>query len=64
MTEGESWNQVGEALAGIVDIAMQYGSKGLDMHFMHEEQFAENIKVWGTILMFHQPSSWFELDSL
>ncbi|OJA20950.1 hypothetical protein AZE42_03499 [Rhizopogon vesiculosus] len=45
MTEGDSWNQVGEALAGIVDIAMQYGSKGLDLHFMHEEQYAENIKT-------------------
>jgi hypothetical protein len=42
---GTSWDQVGEALAGIVDIAMKYGSKGLDLYFMHEEQFAENIKV-------------------
>ncbi|KAJ8595015.1 hypothetical protein M405DRAFT_418668 [Rhizopogon salebrosus TDB-379] len=42
---GTSWDQVGEALAGIVDIAMKYGSKGLDLYFMHEEQFAENIKT-------------------
>ncbi|KAG1759953.1 hypothetical protein EDD22DRAFT_110045 [Suillus occidentalis] len=44
MTEGDSWNQVREALAGIVDLAIQYGSKGLDLHFMHQSQFAENMR--------------------
>jgi hypothetical protein len=46
MAEGDSWNQVREALAGIVDLAIQYGSKGLDLHFMHQSQFAENMRVW------------------
>jgi hypothetical protein len=46
MAEGDSWNQVREALGGIVDIAIQYGSKGLDLHFMHQSQFAENMRVW------------------
>ncbi|KAG2363589.1 hypothetical protein BDR07DRAFT_1483563 [Suillus spraguei] len=44
MTEGDSWNQVREALGGIVDLAIQYGSKGLDLHFMHHNQFAENMR--------------------
>ncbi|KAG1816351.1 uncharacterized protein BJ212DRAFT_1480799 [Suillus subaureus] len=44
MAEGDSWNQVREALGGIVDIAIQYGSKGLDLHFMHQTQFAENMR--------------------
>ncbi|KAG1866033.1 hypothetical protein F4604DRAFT_1928350 [Suillus subluteus] len=44
MAEGDSWNQVREALGGIVDIAIQYGSKGLDLHFMHQNQFAENMR--------------------
>ncbi|KAG1720398.1 hypothetical protein EDB19DRAFT_2029883 [Suillus lakei] len=44
MADGDSWNQVREALAGIVDLAMQYGSKGLDLHFMHQHQFAENMR--------------------
>lgn len=44
MTEGDSWSQVREALAGIVDLAIQYGSKGLDLHFMHQHQFAENMR--------------------
>jgi hypothetical protein len=44
MAEGDSWNQVREALGGIVDIAIQYGSKGLDLHFMHQSQFAENMR--------------------
>ncbi|KAG1740160.1 uncharacterized protein EDB91DRAFT_1248481 [Suillus paluster] len=44
MTEGNSWNQVREALAGIVDLAIQYGSKGIDLHFMHQNTFAENMR--------------------
>lgn len=44
MNEGDSWNQVREALAGIVDLAIQYGSKGLDLHFMHQHSFAENMR--------------------
>ncbi|KAG2072049.1 hypothetical protein BDR04DRAFT_1097325 [Suillus decipiens] len=44
MAEGDSWNQVREALGGIVDLAIQYGSKGLDLHFMHQTQFAENMR--------------------
>jgi len=50
MNEGDSWNQVREALAGIVDLAIQYGSKGLDLHFMHQENFAEHMKVWNLAL--------------
>ncbi|KAG1774736.1 hypothetical protein EV702DRAFT_1122413, partial [Suillus placidus] len=44
MAEGDSWSQMREALAGIVDLAIQYGSKGLDLHFMHQDQFAENMR--------------------
>ncbi|KAG1774755.1 hypothetical protein EV702DRAFT_484134 [Suillus placidus] len=44
MAEGDSWSQMREALAGIVDLAIQYGSKGLDLHFMHQNQFAENMR--------------------
>ncbi|KAG1778067.1 hypothetical protein EV702DRAFT_1186762 [Suillus placidus] len=38
------WMVMREALAGIVDLTIQYGSKGLDLHFMHQNQFAENMR--------------------
>ncbi|KAG2143471.1 uncharacterized protein EDB93DRAFT_1252074 [Suillus bovinus] len=44
MAEGDLWSQMREALAGIVDLAIQYGSKGIDLHFMHQTQFAENMR--------------------
>ncbi|KAG1894940.1 uncharacterized protein F5891DRAFT_700820 [Suillus fuscotomentosus] len=44
MAEADLWSQMREALAGIVDLAIQYGSKGIDLHFMHQTQFAENMR--------------------
>lgn len=43
MTEGNLWVQAREALAGIVDIANRYGSKGVDLHFLHGDAYGENI---------------------
>ncbi|KAG6374071.1 hypothetical protein JVT61DRAFT_4712 [Boletus reticuloceps] len=45
MQEGNLWEQAREALAGIVDIANQYGSKGADIHFMHWDDYAPNMQV-------------------
>ena len=45
MQEGNLWEQAREALGGIVEIANQYGSKGADIHFVHLDDFAENILV-------------------
>ncbi|KAF9228098.1 hypothetical protein BS17DRAFT_692358 [Gyrodon lividus] len=44
MTEGDLWQQAGEALAGIVDIANKYGSVGADIHFMHQDEYGPNMK--------------------
>jgi len=44
MQEGNLWEQAREALAGIVDIANQYRSKGTDIHFMHGDDFAPNMR--------------------
>jgi len=44
MQEGNLWVQAREALAGIVDIANQYGSKGADIHFMHWDDYAPNMQ--------------------
>jgi len=43
MQEGNLWELAREALAGIVDIANQYGSKGCDIHFMHDDDYAQNM---------------------
>ncbi|KAI6148016.1 hypothetical protein BKA82DRAFT_4147326 [Pisolithus tinctorius] len=43
MTEGNLWVQAREALAGIIDIANRYGSKGVDLHFLHGDAYGENI---------------------
>ncbi|KAG6330684.1 hypothetical protein ID866_8402 [Astraeus odoratus] len=43
MTEGNLWQQARGALGGIVDIANRYGSTGIDLHFMHDVEFAEQI---------------------
>lgn len=45
MQDGNLWAQTREALAGIVDIANRYGSKGADIHFMHIDEYAPNMKV-------------------
>ena len=45
MQEGNLWEQAREALAGIVDIANQYGSKGADIHLMHMDDYAPNMLV-------------------
>jgi Mg-chelatase subunit ChlD len=44
MQEGSLWEQAREALAGIVDIANQYGSKGSDIHFMHQDDYAPSMQ--------------------
>ncbi|KAG9311421.1 hypothetical protein JVU11DRAFT_8534 [Chiua virens] len=44
MQDGNLWMQAREALAGVVDIATQYGFKGVDIHFMHEDDFAPNMR--------------------
>lgn len=44
MAEGDLWEQAREALAGIVDIANQYGSKGIDLHFMHQDEYGPNMQ--------------------
>ena len=45
MQEANLWEQAREALAGIVDIASQYGSKGADIHFMHGDDYAPSMQV-------------------
>lgn len=45
MAEEQSWTLVREALAGIADLATQYGSQGIDLHFLHHEHFHQNIKT-------------------
>ncbi|KAI9566602.1 hypothetical protein HD554DRAFT_1981336, partial [Boletus coccyginus] len=45
MQDGNLWAQAWEALAGIVDIANQYRSKGADIHFMHIDEYASNMQV-------------------
>ncbi|KAG2143472.1 uncharacterized protein EDB93DRAFT_1088379 [Suillus bovinus] len=40
-----SWTLVREALAGIADLATQYGSQGIDLHFLHHEHYHQNIKT-------------------
>ena len=50
MQEGSLWEQAREALAGIVDIANQYGSKGSDIHFMHQDDYAPSMQVIGFFL--------------
>lgn len=45
MQEGNLWEQAREALAGIVDISNQYGSKGADIHFMHVDDYAPDMQV-------------------
>ncbi|KAG8215215.1 hypothetical protein J3R82DRAFT_8758 [Butyriboletus roseoflavus] len=44
MHEGNLWEQAREALAGIVDIANKYESKGTDIHFMHGDDYAPNMQ--------------------
>ena len=45
MQEGNLWELAREALAGVVDIANQYGFKGVDIHFMHADDYAPNMRV-------------------
>jgi hypothetical protein len=44
MQQGNLWELTREALAGIVDIANQYGSRGSDIHFMHGDEYAQNMQ--------------------
>ncbi|KAG9311087.1 hypothetical protein JVU11DRAFT_8994 [Chiua virens] len=43
MQEGNLWIQAREALADIVDIASKYAFKGVDIHFMHGDDYAPNM---------------------
>lgn len=43
--DGNLWTQAMEALGGVVDIANRHGPRGVDLHFMHQEGFAENMHV-------------------
>jgi hypothetical protein len=45
MEQEQSWTLVREALAGIADFASQYGSQGIDLHFLHHYDSHTNIKV-------------------
>jgi hypothetical protein len=45
MDQEQSWTLVREALAGIADLANQYGSHGIDLHFLHHGDYHANIKV-------------------
>ncbi|KAG1853857.1 hypothetical protein C8R48DRAFT_777014 [Suillus tomentosus] len=45
MAEEQSWTLVRGALAGIADLANQYGSQGIDLHFLHQEHYHQNIKT-------------------
>jgi hypothetical protein len=45
MQKANLWDLAGEALAGIVNIANQYGSNGCDIHFMHGDDYAPNMVV-------------------
>jgi hypothetical protein len=45
MDQEQSWTLVREALAGIADLANQYGSHGIDLHFLHHHDYHANIKV-------------------
>ncbi|KIJ61189.1 hypothetical protein HYDPIDRAFT_116160 [Hydnomerulius pinastri MD-312] len=38
------WEQTRKALGGIVDISNKYGSKGIDIHFMHQDLDAPNMQ--------------------
>ncbi|KAL4067140.1 hypothetical protein V8B97DRAFT_971872 [Scleroderma yunnanense] len=44
MTEGNRWIQAMEAVGGIVDIANRHGPRGVDLHFMHQDGFGENLR--------------------
>ncbi|KAJ8584027.1 hypothetical protein M405DRAFT_747710, partial [Rhizopogon salebrosus TDB-379] len=41
----QSWDLVREALTGITDLANQYGSQGIDVHFLHHHNSHTNIKT-------------------
>jgi hypothetical protein len=56
MAEEHSWTLVHEALAGIADIANQYGSQGIDLHFLHHDDFHKNIKVRLYLVVAHHNS--------
>ncbi|KAJ8595016.1 hypothetical protein M405DRAFT_878461 [Rhizopogon salebrosus TDB-379] len=45
MDQEQSWTLVREALAGIADLANQYGSHGIDLHFLHHGDYHANIKT-------------------
>ncbi|KAJ8595014.1 hypothetical protein M405DRAFT_929826 [Rhizopogon salebrosus TDB-379] len=45
MEQEQSWTLVREALAGIADFASQYGSQGIDLHFLHHHDSHTNVKT-------------------
>ncbi|KAJ8587944.1 hypothetical protein M405DRAFT_934418 [Rhizopogon salebrosus TDB-379] len=45
MGEEQSWTPVCEALAGITDLMNQYGSQGINLHFLHHHDCHINTKT-------------------
>ncbi|KAH7909989.1 hypothetical protein BJ138DRAFT_1009742 [Hygrophoropsis aurantiaca] len=43
--EGVLWSQAREAVGGIADLANKYGSKGIDLFFLHQDGLAPNLKT-------------------
>ncbi|KAH7924323.1 hypothetical protein BV22DRAFT_514413 [Leucogyrophana mollusca] len=43
--EGTLWAQAREALGGVVDLANKYGSKGIDLFFLHQDGYEPNLKT-------------------
>ncbi|KAH7924335.1 hypothetical protein BV22DRAFT_1035228 [Leucogyrophana mollusca] len=43
--EGTLWGQAREALGGVAALANKYGSKGIDLFFLHQDGFASNLKT-------------------
>src|SRR5258708_18837807 len=38
------WDQARDALAGLFNIAVQYDTDGIDIHFLNSKQFGQNVR--------------------
>jgi len=38
------WDQARDALAGLFDIAVQYDTDGIDIHFLNSKKFGQNVR--------------------
>ncbi|KAH7909999.1 hypothetical protein BJ138DRAFT_1114507 [Hygrophoropsis aurantiaca] len=43
--EGALWEQAREALSGVADLANKYGSKGIDLFFLHQDEYFTELKT-------------------